>query len=81
MSRYVRTISRLVQETVAELRKVVTLHATLDVQGRRQGELSLLQPELPAGRRGPRGAFSVLDSLIRCMEKGCEQDPLDVDGM
>ncbi|CAM9721690.1 unnamed protein product, partial [Pylaiella littoralis] len=53
-SRYVRTDSRPAQQTIDELRSLVEMHARLDAEGRARGELPLLQPELPPGRRGPR---------------------------
>ncbi|CAN0476574.1 unnamed protein product [Ectocarpus sp. 8 AP-2014] len=81
MSRYVRTVSRPIEETIAEVSKVVRLHARLDAEGRERGELALLQPELPPGKRGPRGAQAELNSLISCLRKGCGQDPLPVDKM
>ncbi|CAN0403934.1 unnamed protein product, partial [Ectocarpus sp. 12 AP-2014] len=79
MSRYVRTVSRPIEETIAEVSEVVRLHARLDAGGRARGELPLLQPELPPGKKGPRGAQAELNSLISCLRKGCGQDPLPVD--
>lgn len=81
MARYVRTVSRPVEETIAELRSVVGLHVRLDAEAQARGELPLLQPELPSGKRGPRGAQSVLKCVIGCLRKGCCSDPMDVDGM
>ncbi|CAN0474640.1 unnamed protein product, partial [Ectocarpus sp. 8 AP-2014] len=81
MSRYVRTVSRPIEETIAEVSEVVRLHARLDAEGRERGELPLLQPELPPGKRGPRGAQAELKSLVSCLRKGCGQDPLPVDKM
>lgn len=81
MARYVRTKSRPKEETIADLTSVVDTHARLDAIGREAGELPLLQPELESGKRGPRGARSVLRSVISCLQKGCCEDPLDVDAM
>lgn len=81
MSRYVRTVSRPKEETIADLKLVVGLHSRLDAEARAKGELPLLKPDVPKGKRGPRGAQSVLNSLIGCLQKGCGQDPLGVDGM
>ncbi|CAN0254765.1 unnamed protein product, partial [Ectocarpus sp. 13 AM-2016] len=39
MSRYVRTVSRPIEETIAEVSEVVRLHARLDAEGRGRGEL------------------------------------------
>ncbi|CAN0504013.1 unnamed protein product, partial [Ectocarpus sp. 12 AP-2014] len=79
MSRYVRTVSRPIEETIAEVSEVVRMHARLDAEGRGRGELPLLQPELPPGKEGPRGAQAELNSLISRLRKGCGQDPLPVD--
>lgn len=78
---YVRTLSRPVEETVAELERVVAEHAKLDEIARSRQELPLLRPELPPGKSGPIGTKTALSKLTGCLRKGCGQDPLGVDDM
>lgn len=81
MAPYVRTYSRDAEETIADVEKVVSLHERLDATGRLRGELPLLQPDPPQGKKGPRGARGALRHLTSCLRKGCGADPQDVDGM
>lgn len=81
MSKYVRTTCRTTSLTITDLESIVSFHALQDKIGEAKGELPLLQPDLPAGKRGPRGANSVLQCVISCLKKRCGEDPYDVDGM
>lgn len=78
MSKYVRTLSRPRLETKVDLVRVFKMYLRADEVAVQNGELPLLNPEVPRGKNGPPGAQAVFNKLTRCVDKGCCQDPLPV---
>ena len=80
-ARYVRSFSRSKEHTKADLTKRFDVYVRMDKEAVGRGELPLLNPEVPRGKNGPLGAKTALKNLLSCVDKGCCQDPMDVDGM
>lgn len=80
-SRHVRTFSRPKEVTIAALKKTFETFARMDSETVAEGGLPLLNPEVKKGHQGPLGAKTALNNLIKCVEKGCCQDPYPLDDM
>lgn len=80
-ARHVRTYSRPQEETITELNRIFDLYERIDKTAADNNQLTLLNPEVPAGKKGPPGARTALKNLISCIRKGCCKDPFDLDQM
>eukprot|EP00752_Nemacystus_decipiens_P017449 g15643.t1 len=80
-SRYVRSFSRSKEETKAALRTTFNMYADMDEKNVAARGLPLLNPEVKRGHNGPLGAKTALENLLSCVDKGCCQDPMDLDEM